>query len=190
MVSSGITLSVQPNLKTWDRTESSVHFYESFRKILFWMHLDSGLLAGVIIFIMCVTGALLAFERQIIEYSERDARFVTVSGGDKLAPQLIVEKLREARPDSKPTALSITNEPGAAWLFNLGREGQVYVDPYTGAINGEGNKSVRGAMTELRNWHRYASRLRQFGAFIRQCCPIATIPRRSAGLPTALKSGA
>ena len=53
--------------------------------------------------------------------------------------------------------MTITDQPDVAWLFNLGREGQVYVDPYTGAITGEGNKSVRGAMTELRNWHRYVA---------------------------------
>jgi uncharacterized iron-regulated membrane protein len=131
---------------------------KKFRTVLFWMHLVAGLTAGVIIFVMCVTGALLSFERQIIEYSERDARFVDVpAGASRLAPQQIIEKLREVRPDTKPSAMSISGEPGAAWLFNLGREGQVYLDPYTGAVTGEGNKSVRGAMTELRNWHRYVA---------------------------------
>ena len=121
------------------------------------MHLTAGLIAGVIIFIMCVTGALLAFERQVIEYSERDARYVAVSDAAVLSPQQVIDKLREARPDAKPSAMVITNEPGATWLFNLGRDGQVYVDPYTGAITGEGNKSVRGLMSELRNWHRYVA---------------------------------
>lgn len=130
---------------------------KTFRKILFWMHLTAGLTAGVIIFIMCVTGALLSFERQIIEYSEKDVRYTAVREGTKLGPQQVVEKLRDARPDAKPTAMSITNEPGAAWAFTLGREGQIYVDPYTGGIIGEGNRSVRSAMSELRNWHRYVA---------------------------------
>ena len=121
------------------------------------MHLTAGLIAGVIIFIMCVTGALLAFERQVIEYSENDVRYVEVQDVAKLTPQQVIDKLRETRPDAKPTAMAITNEPGAAWLFNLGRDGQVYLDPYTGAITGEGNKSVRGLMSELRNWHRYVA---------------------------------
>ena len=122
------------------------------------MHLTSGVIGGVIIFIMCVTGALLAFERQVIEYSENDVRKVAlVQGATQLAPQQIIDKLREARPDSKPSAMVISNERDAAWLFNLGREGQVYVDPYTGTITGEGNKTVRGVMTELRNWHRYVA---------------------------------
>jgi uncharacterized iron-regulated membrane protein len=131
---------------------------KTFRKMLFWLHLSAGLTAGVIIFIMCVTGALLAFERQIIEYSENDARFVTVrSEASRLMPQQVIDKLREARPDAKPSAISITSEPNSAWLFNLGRDGQVFVDPYTGEITGEGNSSVRGVMSELRNWHRYVA---------------------------------
>ena len=131
---------------------------KTFRKVLFWMHLTAGATAGIIIFIMCVTGALLAFERQLIEYAENEARHVVVQDAAvKLPPQQIIEKLRESRPEAKPSTMSITNEANAAWLINLGREGQVYVDPYTGAITGEGNRSVRNLMSELRNWHRWVA---------------------------------
>jgi Uncharacterized iron-regulated membrane protein len=131
---------------------------KKFRSIIFWMHLIAGALAGVIIFIMSVTGALLSFERQVIEFGERDARLVAEHPGEtRLTAQQVIDKFKEQRPDAKPSAMTITDQPNVAWLFNLGREGQVYVDPYTGAITGEGNKSVRGAMTELRNWHRYVA---------------------------------
>lgn len=131
---------------------------KKFRSVIFWLHLISGALAGIIIFIMSVTGALLSFERQVIEWGERDARLVAVRPGEvRLTPQKVTDSFKEQRPDAKPSAMTITDQPDVAWLFNLGREGQVYVDPYTGAITGEGNKSVRGAMTELRNWHRYVA---------------------------------
>ena len=131
---------------------------KKFRSVIFWMHLIAGSLAGVIIFIMSVTGALLSFERQVIEVGERDARLVAERPGEvRLSPQRVIDKFKEQRPDAKPSAMTITDQPDVAWLFNLGREGQLYVDPYTGAITGEGNKSVRGAMTELRNWHRYVA---------------------------------
>lgn len=128
----------------------------SFRKVIFWIHLTCGLLAGVVIFVMSVTGALLSFERNIIEFSERDVRYVTVNANTpKLTPQEIIQKVQSARPDVKPSAMSIENVPNAAWLFNLGRDGHLFVDPYTGEIAGEGNKAVRGFFTEMRNWHRY-----------------------------------
>ena len=36
------------------------------RQIIFWLHLVTGIVAGLIIFVMSVTGVLLAFERQIV----------------------------------------------------------------------------------------------------------------------------
>ena len=131
---------------------------KKFRKVIFWTHLVSGLLAGIVIFIMSVTGALLSFERNIIEYSERDVRHVsTVNGSEPLSSQEIVDRFRTARPDAKPSAMTITNEPGATWLIALGREGQAFVDPYSGEIVGEGNKSVRGFFTSMRDWHRWVA---------------------------------
>lgn len=130
---------------------------KSFRKVLFWMHLTAGATAGVVIFVMCVTGALLAFERQIIEYADSDIRTLgPAESHDPIKPQQIINILREARPDSKPSSMSIANEFGAVWTFNLGRDGIVYVDPYSGQVK-EGTKTVRNVMSELRNWHRYVA---------------------------------
>lgn len=113
------------------------------------------MIAGVVIFIMCVTGALLAFERQTIEWFESDVRYVAVSNEPKLAAVEVLVKVIEARPDVKPTSIAIKNEPGAAWEISLGREGVIFADPYTGAITGESNKGVRYAMSTLREWHRW-----------------------------------
>ena len=122
------------------------------------MHLCAGATAGMVIFIMCVTGALLSFERQTIEYFERDARYVETNGETaKLTPQAIVEKVKAANPEAKPTAMLITNEPNAAWQVNLGRDGWMFVDPYSGEASGNSNKTVRNLMSELRNWHRYVA---------------------------------
>jgi uncharacterized iron-regulated membrane protein len=105
---------------------------------------------------MSVTGALLSFERNIIEWSESDQRYSSAPAGTpKLSPQQTIDKLREQRPEAKPSALTITNEPDSAWLVALGREGQVYIDPYTGAIRGEGNRSVRSFFSTMREWHRW-----------------------------------
>ncbi len=119
------------------------------------MHLASGLAAGIVIFIMSVTGALLSFERNLIEYFERDIRYSTAAVGPELSPQEIIDRFREAKPNVKPSAMAIANEPNAAWSIALGREGQAFVDPYSGKILGEGNKAVRGFFSEMRSWHRW-----------------------------------
>lgn len=127
----------------------------AFRQVLFWLHLSAGLVAGVVIFVMCVTGALLAFERQTIQWSESDVRYVTVRNEPKLGPAEVLAKVVEANPDAKLASIAIKNEPGATWEISFGRDGVVFADPYTGAIIGESNKKVRSVMSTLREWHRY-----------------------------------
>lgn len=125
-----------------------------FRKILFWLHLIAGVLGGIVIFIMCVTGAALSFEKNVIEFAERSERVVAV-GEKRLSPQEILAKVIEARPDAKPSSLLITDDPASAATVALGREGQLFVDPYTGAITGSGNSAVRGFFrfsTDLHRW--------------------------------------
>ncbi len=48
------------------------------RKVIFWLHLSLGVVAGVFIFIMAATGVVLSFERQITEFVDRDIRSVSV----------------------------------------------------------------------------------------------------------------
>lgn len=84
--------------------------------------------SGIVIFIMCVTGAVLSFEKNIVENVEHDQRYVGV-GENGLSPQEILAKTVEARPKGNPTALLVKNDPAAAVAFSFGREGQMFVDP-------------------------------------------------------------
>lgn len=129
----------------------------TFRKVLFWLHLTAGLIAGVIIFIMSVTGAALSFEKNIAEFFERDQRYVSapVENARKLSVAEILTKVKETKPEAKPSAIALPNEPNAAWQVSLGREGTIFVNPYTGEISGEGAKSVRGFFRTMTDWHRW-----------------------------------
>jgi len=127
---------------------------KAIRVTIFWLHLVAGILGGIVIFIMCVTGAALSFEKNIIESVESDQRFVAV-GGSPLSTHEILTMTVAAKPNAKPSSFVVKSDPTAAVTVGLGREGQVFVDPYTGAITGEGNKSVRaffGTMTDLHRW--------------------------------------
>lgn len=129
----------------------------AFRKVLFWLHLTAGLIAGIVIFIMSVTGAALSFEKNIAEFFERDQRYVAAppENARKLAVTEILTKVRESKPDAKPSAIALPNQPNAAWQVSLGREGAVFVNPYTGEITGEGAKGVRGFFRTMTDWHRW-----------------------------------
>ena len=126
----------------------------ALRKILFWLHLIAGVLGGIVIFIMCVTGAALSFEKNIIEYSERDQRIVAV-GEKRLSAQEMLERVIVHKPDAKPSSFLVSSDPASAVTVALGREGQVFVDPFTGAVTGSGNSAVRSFFrfnTDLHRW--------------------------------------
>lgn len=129
----------------------------ALRKSIFWLHLIAGVVGGIVIFIMCVTGAALSFEKNILENIEHDQRRVHGNsvGEVRLQPSQILANVLAAKPEARPASFASLGDPLAAVTVGLGREGQVFVDPYTGSITGEGSKNTRaffGFMTDL---HRY-----------------------------------
>jgi len=151
---------------------------KKFRKILFWLHLISGAIAGVVIFTMSVTGALLSFEKNITSFFEREMRYVAAPYADaqKLSATEILGKVRENKPETKPSSIALSNEANAAWQISLGRDGQVFVNPYTGEITGEGAGGVRGffrTTTDLHRWLAFSGDGRPVGKAITGACNLA-----------------
>ena len=151
---------------------------KKFRKIIFWLHLTSGVVAGIVIFIMSVTGALLSFEKNIIEFAEREMRTIALpsENAQRLPIGEIIAKAREAKPGAIPSNITLQNEADAAALVALGRDGQVFVNPYTGEITGEGAKSVREffrTTTDLHRWLALSGDGRAVGKAITGACNLA-----------------
>ncbi|MBX7054428.1 MAG: PepSY domain-containing protein [Pyrinomonadaceae bacterium] len=124
------------------------------RKSVFWLHLIAGVLGGLVIFVMCITGAALSFEKNITNYIESGQRSVKV-GEKRLSTNELLANVLNARPNAKPASLLVVNDPVAAATVSLGREGRLFVDPYTGDITGEGSSGARkffGTMTDLHRW--------------------------------------
>ncbi len=129
----------------------------TFRKIIFWVHLVAGLVAGLVIAVMSVTGVAIAFEPQLLEWAERDARRVQVPAPApaRLSVDDLLARVRAARPDAQPSGVTVYPEPGAAVLVNLGRERLVYVNPYTGEVRdggAQGGRDFFHVMEELHRW--------------------------------------
>src|SRR5262245_20104647 len=121
------------------------------RKGLFWIHLAAGVAASLVVFIMCVTGALLGFERQILAWADRGSyRSAPAPGTSKLPVETLLAKLSE--PPATFTLRSDPREPAEA---GYGRERTVYMNPYTGAILGEGSKAAHAFFQTMTDWHRW-----------------------------------
>ena len=146
-----------------------------FRKILFWLHLICGIGGGIVIFIMCVTGALLSFQPNILEFVESEMRTVVPPHGNSahLPVGEIISRVREAKPDAKPSNLVLQNDKTSAATVSLGRAGQIFVDPYTGAITGEGAPRARAAFRaaeDLHRWLAFSGDARTVGKAISGAC--------------------
>jgi uncharacterized iron-regulated membrane protein len=127
------------------------------RTIVFWLHLLAGVMAGTIILVMSVTGVLLAFERQMVTFAERQTRTVQLpaSGAPRLGLDVLVAKARETVPEGTPSSVTLSADPTTAALVNFGREQVVFVNPYTGMVLGHGATALRGFFHVVTDWHRW-----------------------------------
>ena len=144
------------------------------RKILFWTHLSAGVVAGVVILIMCVTGVLLAFQRQVTDYVDRRniAAAVNAAAANPLTVEELLERVSKAT-GSTPTAITVYRDTNRAFAIEFGRERTVFVDPYSGAIVGEASRGVRRFFRLVTDWHRWlaaSQESRQAGRAITGAC--------------------
>ena len=129
---------------------------KKLRRIIFWCHLAAGVTAGVVILIMSVTGVLLAFEHQVIRFAEREMQTVGQPPKDaRLGVGALLSKASEARPDAKPSGLTLQSDPTAAATVALGRDGVLFLNPYTGEVLGQGARRTRAFFRFNNDWHRW-----------------------------------
>jgi uncharacterized iron-regulated membrane protein len=130
----------------------------SVRKVFFWMHLAAGCIGGIVILLMSITGVLLMYERQILARVERAPfRVAPPSPG---APRMPVEDLLqkvagETGGFAPGTMLTVRAEPHEPSEISAGREGALYVDPYTGRVLGRPEGSWRRFFRSVTSWHRW-----------------------------------
>lgn len=100
------------------------------RKVLFWMHLGAGLAASALILFFSITGALLAYERQIVHAA--DARSYHAVTPPPTAPRLSLDQLlaHAATVISAPLeSVTVHPDPHAAIELTTGRRDVYFLDP-------------------------------------------------------------
>ena len=127
------------------------------RKIIFWCHLPVGVIAGVVILIMCVTGVLLAYEKQITLWADTHAYKAAPPSADArhLPVATLIEHARNSR-GATPASITLRSDPSAPAEIGFGRETtSLFVNPYTGRVLGEGSQRVRSFFRTVTDWHRW-----------------------------------
>jgi uncharacterized iron-regulated membrane protein len=125
------------------------------RTLIFWPHLIAGIVAGIVILVMSVTGVLLTYERQLIAWSDSRYRSVVPAQGARRLPvETLLQTIREQHPDLAPTALTVVAARDAPVAVAVPQR-TLYFDAYSGQRLGEGSTGVRRFMSETRAWHRW-----------------------------------
>lgn len=126
------------------------------RPILFWSHLVAGLVAGLVIAVMSFTGAMLAFEKEIIAWAERDVRRVAPSpDGRRLGLDALLARVKESQPGVNPGSVTLRRDPTEALLVSINRTNNLSVNPYTSEIHPQGAPATRQFMRLMMDWHRW-----------------------------------
>lgn len=128
------------------------------RRIVFWIHLLAGLIAGVVIAIMSATGIAIAFEEEILAWIDRDVSRIeapATPGAASLSIAELTQRIAAERPDFAVNAVAVSSDPLAAYEFHAGRDGLLYVDPYTGAMRESEAHAAHDFIHKLEEWHRW-----------------------------------
>lgn len=126
-----------------------------FRKILFWMHLSSGVVAGVLILVMSITGVAMTYERQMIAAAGERNHVNVEAGAARLSADELADKARKAYSGNEPLSLVFDANPAAPVTVSAGRQTPALLNPYTGETVEDASTGTRGFMSTMRSWHRY-----------------------------------
>ena len=149
----------------------------TFRTLIFWLHLTAGVVAGVVVLVMSVTGVLLTYEKQMIARAERSPLAAAPSpDAVRLPIGALLDSARRARPGGEPSGVIVRANRDEPVSVAFGREGQVLLNGYTGAVIGEGATQLRAFFRSVTEWHRYmaaSGEYRATGKAVTGACNLA-----------------
>ena len=104
------------------------------RKFFAKVHLWLSIPFGIIIAIVCLTGAILVFETEILELGYPSRYFVKEVKGEPLSPAALIESARQQLPDSvRINGIRVSSDPRRTinWYYR-GKRPRVLLIPTPG----------------------------------------------------------
>lgn len=146
----------------------------SFRKFSNDIHLWLGIASGLVLFVVCLTGTILTFEKEIVEWADSDRYHVEAAAGATVIPIDELVAKTEAGLKGKVTGIEIPASPNAVYRFTVqekglkggkpegptggkgGGGGKTYlVNPYNGDITGTTKSATAEFFSTMMSLHRW-----------------------------------
>lgn len=126
------------------------------RKIFRNLHLWLSIPFGLLITLICFSGAALVFEKEVMELCHRDLYFVKKVEAAPLPMEQLVGRVAATLPDSiSVTGVNISSDPERTYQVTLSkpRRASMYVDQYTGEVTGKYERApFFGVMFRMHRW--------------------------------------
>jgi uncharacterized iron-regulated membrane protein len=150
-----------------------------WRQILYKTHLWLGIVSGIILFVICLTGILLVFRLETIMFFEHDKYFV--SQLDKLPLNMddLITKIEQNINGKVTIIVSFNNRKDRSYLVNVKTEignnsghkhnfkNEYYlIDPYTGKTLGKHSSPLSDFFRIVTTIHRSLLLKRSFGRIV------------------------
>lgn len=123
-----------------------------FRNIHLWLSVPFGL----IITLVCFSGAMLVFEREVTQWAHPEVFDVDSQGRQPLPIEEVVRRVSATLPDDvRVTGVTVFSDPEKAWQLPLSKPSRasVYANPYTGEVTGRSERlPFFATMFRLHRW--------------------------------------
>lgn len=157
-----------------------------FRKTIFWLHLISGIITGIIVLIMSVTGVALTYQKQMTAWADKKAcRIQAPSQAAPLSAEALIEIFRREQPAVDPASLTLYSDPAMPASVTIAPNKTAFINPYTGEILGEGSQGIRKFFRVMTDWHRWlalSGKNRSIGKAVTGACNAAFLFLAVSGL--------
>lgn len=126
------------------------------RKIFRHLHLWLSVPFGLIITLICFSGAMLVFETEITQLCRPDLYYVEEVKAAPLPADRLMEMAAAKLPDgTEATRLTVQADPRRSWQVSLSqpRRASLSIDPYTGEVLGRNERTpFFSVMFRLHRW--------------------------------------
>lgn len=123
-----------------------------FKKIHLWLSVPF----GIVITLICFSGATLVFEKEITALCYSDIRSIDKPAGEPMPVDVIAASVARTLPEGvRVTGVTVSSDPTEAYQVSLSkpRRASIYVNQYTGEIKGRQERPAFFAtMFSLHRW--------------------------------------
>lgn len=112
----------------------------SLRAVWLQLHWFVGITAGTLLAVIGLTGAIMAFEDELLDVLNPGVMTVDAEARPRLQPELLLQAAQRVRPGERAVSIVLEADPGSTVLVRFAalqgeRHGpDVRVHPYTGAV--------------------------------------------------------